>query len=131
VNMPPSLPKKHKREEAKYDDPVAEWFEKNYENSVALEVKVKGGKVKPHQKAALGKVAEGSFRHKLPDQGQRNPFDYFVLKGADAFVVVVDPKTKECICYDPLSDAEQFRFSLKSPKEKRSRATSKVGTRLH
>lgn len=109
--MPP-LPKKRKQTEAKYDGLVADWFAKNYDHSVALEVKLKGGKVKSHQTAALKLVQGGTFAYKIPDQGQRNPFDYVVLQGADAFVVIVDPKTRKCVAKDPANGAEQFTFKI-------------------
>lgn len=88
--MLPTLPKKYKRREAKIDSLVLHWFEENYPKSVAIEVKIKGKKVLPHQEVALGKVQSGKFSHKLADMGRRNPFDGFVLKNADAFVVTCD-----------------------------------------
>ncbi len=109
--MPP-LPKKRNRTEAKYDGEVAKWFEKNYDHSVALEVKVKGGSLKPHQIVALKQVSRGTFSYKIPDQGQRNPFDYVVLQGADAFIVIVDPKTRKCIAKDPATGSVQFEFKI-------------------
>ena len=109
--MPP-LPKKRRQTEAKWDGEVSKWFSDNYDHTVALEVKVKGGKVKPHQIAALKQVSRGTFAYKIPDQGQRNPFDYVVLQGADAFIVIVDPKTRKCVAKDPHNGAVQFEFNL-------------------
>lgn len=62
----------------------------------ALEVKIKGNKVAPHQKAALKQVEDGKFLYKIPDMGQRNPFDYICLGDADAIVCVVDGKNVAC-----------------------------------
>lgn len=94
------LPKKIKRTEAKVDGPVLKWLLKNYPHSFALEVKVKGGKLLPHQEVALKQVAKGVFGHKIPDMGQRNPFDAFGLIGADALLCVVDGKKVECSVND-------------------------------
>ena len=88
--QPPPLPRQLNKREAKIDSKVLEWFEKNYPNSVAIEVKIKGGKLKPHQEVALNQVAKGKFHFKIPDMGRRNPFDGFVLKNAEAFVVTCD-----------------------------------------
>ena len=38
-----------------------------------------GNKELPHQTKALKKVHTGSFEYKMPDMGQRSPFDFFVL----------------------------------------------------
>lgn len=62
----------------------------------ALEVKMKGGKVAPHQKKALRQVEDGKFTYKIPDQGMRNPFDVIHLGDADAIVCVVDGKSVHC-----------------------------------
>lgn len=83
----PNLPRVLNKKEADITPRVIEWFAKNYPRSVALEVKIKGNKVLPHQEIALKQVQGGTFSYKLPDTGRRNPFDAFVLKNADAFVV--------------------------------------------
>ena len=81
------LPKFLNKREAKITPKVLAWFQRNYPSSVALEIKMVGGKVKDHQRAALQKVASNEFAYKLPDMGNRNPFDAIVLKNADAFIV--------------------------------------------
>lgn len=91
----PNLPKKYNRQESKIDDLVFEWFLNNYPDDVAIEVKIKGGKIKPHQDLALNEVHNGKFKYKIPDMGRRNPFDGIVLKKAKAFVVVCDGR--KCI----------------------------------
>ena len=73
-----------------------DWFLKNYEQDVAVEVKIVGEKVLAHQLSALLKVFKGIFCIKLPDVGIRNPFDFIVLKNADALIAWYDPKTKKC-----------------------------------
>jgi hypothetical protein len=69
---------------------VIRWFEANWPRSAAVEVKVKGNKPLPHQEEALRQVRAGTFAWKIRDMGSRNPFDFFMLKGADAFVVTCD-----------------------------------------
>ena len=86
------LPKKINRKESKIDKLVLEWFEENWPNSCAVEVKVKGNKMYEHQKRALNKVAKGKFSYKIPDMGNRICFDGFVLVNADSFVVTCDGK---------------------------------------
>ena len=92
VNGPmlPNLPRKLNKREAKVTPLVIAWFKENYPKSVALEIKVGKNKLLPHQKIALEQVQEGEFAWKIPDMGKRNPFDAFILKDADAFVVVCE-----------------------------------------
>lgn len=94
----PKLPRLLHKKEADITPWVIEWFKKNWPVSVALEIKVKGGKLKHHQKLALGQVKYGAFGFKIPDTGRRNPFDAFVLSGADAFIVECDGK--KCVAKD-------------------------------
>lgn len=106
----PDLPKIRKSDEADITPIVMRWFEENYtENSYVVEVKIKGGRLKDHQPSALKQVDDGFFDMKLKDHGSRNPFDFFGLRGADAFIVVCDGK--ECIAYS-YDKIEQFRFTL-------------------
>jgi len=91
------LPKKHDRAEAKVDTKVAEKLRKKHPHrNFGLEVKMKGGRLKKHQKNALKQVEDGTFLYKIPDQGARNPFDIIVLGDADAIVCVVDGKNVTC-----------------------------------
>lgn len=92
------LPKKYKRTEAKVDGKVAERLTKlHMHRNWALEVKIKGGRLLDHQKAALKQVENGKFKpYKLPDLGQRNPFDYVYLGDADAIVCWVDGRDVRC-----------------------------------
>jgi hypothetical protein len=103
------LPKKNKRTEAKADGKVAKWLHSNYPHDFALEVKIKGGKVLDHQKKALDQVSEGRFLYKIPDMGQRNPFDYVSLTKADSLLCTVDGKDVECIVY---SNKQKFNFKI-------------------
>lgn len=102
------LPKKNNRREAKVDGPVLAWLLKNYPHSFALEVKVEGGKLLPHQEAALKQVAKGKFGHKIADTGRRNPFDAFGLIDADALLCVVDGKKVEC----RVNDTHSINFQI-------------------
>lgn len=86
------LPKKKERVEAKVDSLVLKWFEKNWNNSCAIEVKVGNNRVLPHQKVALKKVADGKFSYKIPDMGNRICYDGYVLINADAFIVTCQGK---------------------------------------
>lgn len=104
----PNLPKKRKHTEADITPLVFAWFEKNYPKSVAIEIKVKGGRFLPHQAIALRMVQNGVFSHKFPDMGRLNPFDGVILKGADAFEVWCDKGV--CIAYG--YDGQEFTFEL-------------------
>ena len=108
--MLPDLPKQYKRKEAKIDSKVIKWFEDNYPYSVALEIKIKNGKLKPHQEIALKQVQDNTFSYKIPDMGRRNPFDGFVLKNADAFVVTCDSNACEAVRIDKV---KKFNFKIK------------------
>lgn len=105
----PKLTKQYKRKEAKIDGDVIKWFENNYPYSVALEVKVKGGKFLEHQEIALKQVQDGKFSFKIPDMGRRNPFDGFVLKGAHAYKVVCYGRTCDAVRID---GSNKFTFKV-------------------
>jgi len=95
--MPPKLPRKNNRTEAKIDSKVAEWLQKHHGcRNWLLEVKMKGGRFLPHQKAALKQVENGKFLYKIPDSGARNPADYVCLGDADAIYCVVDGRNVKC-----------------------------------
>ena len=98
LNPLPELPRKNKRLEAKVDSLVAEKLVKKHPfKNWCLEIKIKGGKLLPHQKVALKQVENGTFKpYKIPDMGRQNPFDFFHLGDADAIVCVVDGKNVTC-----------------------------------
>lgn len=108
VNLP-KLPRVLKKKEAAITPRVMKWFEDNYPFSVAVEVKIRGNAILSHQDVALNQVQTGSFSYKIRDSGARNPFDFFVLKQADAFVVTCDGKWCEAVCKDSIT---RFNFSL-------------------
>lgn len=105
----PELPKLRKHKEADITPAIFKWFEGNYPKTVALEIKIKGGKIYPHQLSALKKVNEGCFAHKIADTGRRQPFDGFILKNADAFLVICEKNN--CVAYSPEME-KKFTFSF-------------------
>ena len=106
--MLPKLPRILNKKEAKITPLVMKWFMKNSLDSCAVEVKIKGNKALPHQKLALKKVHTGAFGYKIPDQGTKNPFDFFILKNACAYVVTCDGH--KCEAVDP--DGKSFKFKI-------------------
>lgn len=99
MTLPP-LPRKYERKESKVDGRVADWFHKNWPRAVAIEVKILGGKVKPHQEAFLKKVANKlGFKYKFRDGGLRTPCDYIVFpEGADVDAVLATCDGNKCEC---------------------------------
>lgn len=99
--MLPELPRILKKREAEITPRIVAWLERNYPNTCAFEIKIKGNKEKPHQTIALRQVDAGTFAWKIPDMGRRNPFDGFLLKKADALTITYDPTTRECVATSP------------------------------
>ena len=104
----PELPKLRKHKEADITPSVMAWFIDNYPRDYAVEVKIKGGRIKKHQPVALKQVHEGKFDYKLPDRGARNPFDFIGLKQADALLVICDGRLCKAYTYD-----NKFLFDFK------------------
>lgn len=75
----------------------------------ALEVKMKGNKLSDHQKKALKQVEDGKFTYKIPDLGQRNPFDVIHLGDADVIVCYIDGKSAHC---DVNNGVWEYEFRL-------------------
>lgn len=94
----PDLPKKYKRIEADVDSLVANKLAKKHPcRNWALEVKIKGGKLKKHQATKLKQVENGTHPpQKIPDMGRQNPYDFYYLGDADAIVCVVDGRKVHC-----------------------------------
>jgi len=105
--MLPNLPKKRKHKEADITPQVMRWFEKHYPRTVTVEVKVGKNKPKPHQAAAIAQVLRGLFSWKIPDMGRRNPFDFIILKNADACIVACEDKRCTAKCGD-----KTFTFTI-------------------
>lgn len=103
TDLPDLAPIRRKRE-ASVTPKVIEWFRKNVDYSVAIEVKATKGrsipssKLQPHQKRALLDASEAiGLGHKIADTGRRLPFDAFVLKNTPAYVVACF--TGDGVCY--------------------------------
>ena len=85
------------------------WFMKNHPSSVALEIKntatnsIPFSAVKPHQmKALLAVKSKQGMSYKSPDSSHvRLPFDSFVLKDTEAYVVACFSKQRICLAIDP------------------------------
>lgn len=96
----PELPRKNKRLEAQYDSVVADLLAKKHTHrNWAMEAKLVGSRLLPHQKVALKQVENGKFKpYKIRDAGTQNPFDFFHLGDADAIVCYIDPIKKTAKC---------------------------------
>lgn len=93
TSAPEVIKKPMNKREAAITPDVMAWFQEHYDNDVLVEVKVKGNKLKPHQKAVLDKVSKGKFAYKFPDGRSRTPGDFISLRKAEAFTVVCDGRT--------------------------------------
>lgn len=99
------------RREADLDSKVAEAVKKKHPHpNWALEVKTVNGKLKEHQKKALKKVENGQFLYKIPDMGQRNPFDYIHLGDADAIVCTIQANERDVKC---TVNGGTYRFNVR------------------
>lgn len=105
------LPRKIKTTERDIDRKVAEKLVQVHPHkNWLLEVKVKGGRMRPHQKAAQKQVENGTFLHKFPDAGVRTPADYVHLGDADAIVCVYDPGKRTAVC--TVNDVRSFTIRI-------------------
>ena len=107
----PELPKKRAHKEADITPLVFDWFEKNWKNSAAIEIKVGKNKLKPHQEIALRMVAKSTFSYKIPDMGRVICFDGFLLKNADSFIVTCNDGICEGL---NLTNNEKIVFKIKN-----------------
>lgn len=86
-----SLPRVLKKREANRTREIMEMIS----SPCAIEIKqtktntLYANSVKPHQIEALKKVKHDIFRYKIPDMGQRNPFDAVILRDMKAYVVIL------------------------------------------
>lgn len=94
----PNLPKVLNKREANWTTTVfRKWCEEKGITAV-FEIKytkkdyIAFSDVKDHQKQALLKVRYGAFVYKIPDMGERAPFDLFSFNKAPAYVVIRYPK---------------------------------------
>lgn len=104
----PELPQLKKKKEAKVTPRVLEWFRKNYHSSCAIEIKnttkntIPKSALKEHQMLALkDSKSFNGLVHKLSDESRRQqPYDAFMLKNADAYVVACFSKHGYCLIID-------------------------------
>ena len=110
MKLPP-LPRKNKRIEADLDSKVAERVRAVHPHkNWALEVKIEGNKLLPHQKVALKQVENGKFLYKIPDMGKRNPFDFVCLGDADAIVCIIQKNKRDVYCI--VNDNYEFNIRI-------------------
>ncbi len=92
----PPLPRKLKKREAQATPAILNYFREHFDACCAIEIKAtdKGtipcSALMPHQEAALRAAAKGGkgLCYKISDAAHiRLPFDAFMLKGVQAFVV--------------------------------------------
>lgn len=86
------LPKLLNKKEAYYTPRVLS----NLHHTCVVEIKYTDGptlpvsKIREHQIAALRNVQSGKvFKYKIPDMGQRNPFDAVILHEVPAYLVII------------------------------------------
>lgn len=85
------------RKEAKIQKPIADYLFKKYPHpNWLLEVKVKGGRQKPHQKVAQKQVENGKFLYKFADMGREVPGDYICGKDMDYLLCTADGRNVTC-----------------------------------
>lgn len=92
--MLPDLPKKRKTTEKDCTGKILAHFREHYNGSAAIEIKasetnsIPRSALEPHQEAALHAAKHQGLCYKISDASHtRLPFDAFMLKGVDAFVV--------------------------------------------
>jgi hypothetical protein len=80
--------------EKNFQTEFTKWARNRYEGTAAFELKLARGPSLPfsaleeHQKNALLGVKNAQIGFKIPDLGVQNPFDFFTLCRAPAYVVV-------------------------------------------
>ncbi len=107
MNTLPELPEVKKKREQKVTPKVLEYF-RNSPNlsSCAIEIKatnkdtIPEKALAPHQKLALLAAKGPGMSHKIADNRTRLPFDAFMLRGADAFVVGCFTRHGVCLVFN-------------------------------
>lgn len=97
--MLPELPKKLNKLEAEWTTNVFKKWALSYKQTFAFEIKHTHGKdylnfkdVKDHQIDHLLQVRNNIFIYKIPDMGEKNPFDGISMHEEPAYVVIKYPK---------------------------------------
>lgn len=111
----PVFKKKMVKKEQDITPRIIDWFFKNYNYDVVVEVKMEKGKVRLHQHTSLMDVLNGLFKWKIPDLGARNPFDFIILKTKEVkpFTVRAFKEGKKYHCFAERYDGkEKFEFYI-------------------
>lgn len=121
--MLPELPRKLNKKEASWTTTVfRKWVEQNgmtavFEIKYARKDYLAFSEVAEHQVQSLFKVRHSTFVYKIPDMGEKSPFDLFSMKEMPAYIVIKYPKFFCLISID--------HFVMESKKSKRRSLTSK------
>jgi hypothetical protein len=120
----PSLPKLLNKREANWTTTVfRKWCENTYKKTAVFEIKYAKGDslsfsaVKEHQMSNLLYVRHGTFVYKIPDMGEKAPFDILCLTELPSYIVIKYPKGVAIIPIDV--------FVLESKRSKRRSLVSK------
>lgn len=85
------------RKEAQIQKPIADYLFRHHPHpNWILEVKIKGGKQKPHQKVVQKQVENGKFLYKFYDSGREVPADYICGKDMDYLLCTADDRNVTC-----------------------------------
>lgn len=98
-----------------------EWFRnQTYLSNCAIEIKATNKNTIPekalqdHQRKALLNAKSTGIVHKIADSKRRNPFDAFMLKNADAFVVACFTSHGVCLVI-PVDQWKGARYNDPAP----------------
>lgn len=128
--------KTRKYKEKNFQTDFNKWLKNIFKTTGAYELKVADGislgfsAVEEHQEMNLYSCKHGNFVFKIPDLGNQNPFDCFMLANTPAFLVVMfhakQPGQKEFFMID-IDDwiAERKKDERKSLTEARAREIGK------
>lgn len=98
------------RKEAKIQKPIADYLFKKYpQPNWLLEVKVKGGRQKLHQKVTQKQVENGKFLYKFADMGREVPGDYICGRDMDYLLCTADGRNVTCVVNGGVST---FKFKV-------------------
>lgn len=100
-----------------------------YLSSCAIEIKattkntIAEKALQPHQRRALLTAKHGTMTHKIADNRTRLPFDAFMLKYSDAYVVACFTTHGVCLVFDidewqgaSYDDPALYRFRIQAPR---------------
>lgn len=129
--MLPKLPRILNKKEADWTTTVFRgWCEKKGITAV-FEIKytkkdyIAFSEVKDHQKQSLLKVRHGVFVYKIPDMGEKSPFDLFSFNKAPAYIVIKYPRGVAIIPIDTFL-LEEKRSKRKSLTWERAKELSTI-----